>query len=165
MADQAAGTGGGQGAGKKFVQFSRGAAQRIANVVRTVEAGNRDQGGLTFDHPMPGGNVKLIRRATFTGSWAINAINVVTFVQAPTATVSATNLSWPITYNYTSPKTCLVGKEGTSWWLVVPMLQTASASYVTGVSVGATLNTNSCAITVAVTNTTSTTSFLQLSVP
>lgn len=129
MADQAANNGGGQAAGNRYVQFSRGAAQRIAKVVRTVEGGNRTQGGLSFEHPMPsgaGGSVKLVRRATFTGSWPIGTTAVVTFVQAPTATANATNLIWPLDASNPSAQTCLVGKEGTSWWLIVPRLSVLS---------------------------------------
>jgi hypothetical protein len=119
---QGASNGGGQGAGKSFVSFSRPAAQRIAKAVRTVEAGDRNQSGLTFDHPMPGGATKLIRRATFSGAWAVNSTAVVTFVQAPTATASATNLTWPLGGCTQSTTTCIVGKEGTSWWLITPSL-------------------------------------------
>ena len=181
---QGASNGGGQGAGKSFVSFSRPAAQRIAKAVRIVEAGDRSQPGLTFDHPMPGGSgTKLIRRATFTGSWAINSTAVVTFVQAPTATASATNLSWPITHSHTVAENCLVGREGTSWGLVVPVLQaatavfvtqTASGSRVTDVSISASLNTSNCTISVSKTlttasmtliSTTATATYLQLRVP
>lgn len=127
MADQAANGGGGQAAGNRYVQFSRGAAQRIAKVVRVVEAGNRTQGGLAFEHPISsGGSVKLVRRATFTGAWPIGTTAVVTLVQAPTATVNATNLTWPLDASNPSQQTCLVGKEGANWWLIVPRLSVLS---------------------------------------
>lgn len=122
MSEQGASNGAGQAAGKSFVSFSRGAAQRIAKAVRTVEAGDRNQPGLTFDHPMPGGATKAVRRATFSGAWAINSTAVVTLVQAPTATASATNLTWPLGGCTQSTTTCIVGKEGTSWWLITPSL-------------------------------------------
>ncbi len=48
MASQGAG-GQPQGAGNKFVQFSKPAAQRIAKVVRIVEGGDRNQPGLKFE--------------------------------------------------------------------------------------------------------------------
>jgi hypothetical protein len=120
---QGASNGAGQGAGKSFVSFSRPAAQRIAKAVRVIEAGDRNQSGLTFDHPMPGGvGGKQVRRATFSGAWAVNSTAVVTFVQAPTATASATNLTWPLGGCTQSTTTCIVGKEGTSWWLITPSL-------------------------------------------
>jgi hypothetical protein len=122
VSEQGASNGAGQAAGKSFVSFSRPAAQRIAKAVRTVEGGDRNQPGLTFDHPMPGGGTKTFRRATFSGSWAVNSTAVVTFVQAPTATASATNLTWPLGGCTQSTTTCIVGKEGTSWWLIAPAL-------------------------------------------
>ena len=170
---QGASNNGGQGAGKSFVSFSRPAAQRIAKAVRVIEAGDRSQPGLTFDHPMPGGGTKLIRAATFTGSWSINASKTVTFKYAPTATQAVTNLSWPIAHNHTAAEDCIVGREGTSWWLVVPVLEartalfatqtqqrmfcsgTASQAIVTDVNISATLNTTSCAISIGKTLTTS----------
>lgn len=120
MADQAANSGGGQAAGKAFVQFSRPAAQRIAKVVRTVEAGNRSQGGVVFDHPMPGGNGVSFRSATFTGSWDISSTTpkVVTFkyISGGTATANAYNdlMSLPDS----GTRACVVGKEGTAWRLI-----------------------------------------------
>jgi hypothetical protein len=121
VAEQGASNGAGQAAGKSFVTFSRGAAQRIAKAVRTVEGGDRNQPGLTFDHPMPV-SFKVIRRATFSGEWGVNSTAVVTFVQAPTATVNATNLTWPLSGCTQSTTTCIVGKEGTNWWLITPSL-------------------------------------------
>lgn len=120
MADQAANNGGGQAAGNRYVQFSRGAAQRIAKVVRTVEGGNRSQGGLSFDHPMPSGNGVAFRSATFTGAWAINSTTpkVVTFkyISGGTATANAYNdlMSLPDA----GTRACVVGKEGTAWRLI-----------------------------------------------
>lgn len=120
MADQAANNGGGQAAGKSFVQFSRSSAQRIAKVVRTVEAGTRIQGGLVFDHPMPGGNGVAFRSASFTGAWDISSTTpkVVTFkyVSGGTATANAYNdlMSLPDA----GTRACIVGKEGTAWRLI-----------------------------------------------
>lgn len=90
MAEQGASNGAGQAAGKSFVSFSRGAAQRIAKAVRTVEAGDRNQPGLTFDHPMPGGGGQVLKVATFTGSWAKGSFKTVT-LQGSTATASVYN--------------------------------------------------------------------------
>lgn len=89
MAGQGANNGAGQAAGQRYVQFSRGAASRIAKVVRTVEAGDRNQSGVTFDHPMPAANTPL-RVATFTGSWAKGTYKTVTLINS-TATASVYN--------------------------------------------------------------------------
>lgn len=89
MAEQGASNGAGQAAGKSFVSFSRPAAQRIAKAVRTVEAGDRNQPGLTFDHPMPGGG-QVLKVATFTGSWSKGSFKTVT-LQGSTVTASVYN--------------------------------------------------------------------------
>ena len=115
MASQGAGGGPSQGAGnKQFVKVSRGAAQRIAKVVRTVEQGNRDQQGVSFGHqPMPG---KVFRVCTFTGSWSKNTDHVVT-LRNQTATLLATNIFADIVTT-TSPKSCAIAKDGTAWYLI-----------------------------------------------
>ena len=154
------------------VQFTYESAERIAGVVRAAELATPAGKPLTFDAILPAAR-KQVRAATFTGSWAINATKVVTFKYAPTATQAVTNLSWPITHNHTVAENCLVGREGTSWWLVVPVLQaqtalfvtqtqsvtfasgTATASAVSDVLISATLNTNNCLITIGKTLTTS----------
>jgi hypothetical protein len=147
------------------VQFTYESAERIANVVRAAELTPPSASPLTFDRRIDGRMPKLVRAATFSGSWAINSAKVVTFKYAPTATVSATNLSWPITSTAYSNEDCLVGREGTSWWLVVPKLEARTASFITSVSVSATLNTNTCAITVHTTASISTATFLRVRVP
>jgi hypothetical protein len=114
MSSQGASNGAGQGAGKSFVSFSRPAAQRIAKAVRTVEGGNRNQPGLTFDHPQFG-NVAVIRTATFTGSWSIGATKNVTY-KYMTGTANATNdlMNLPSA----GTRNCVIGREGTAWRLV-----------------------------------------------
>jgi len=161
------------------VQFTFESAERIADVVRAAELATPQGRPLTFDARFPERMPKQVRAATFTGSWAINASKVVTFKYAPTATQAVTNLSWPISHNHATPENCIVGREGTSWWLVVPVLeartavfatQTASQQFVTGVSVSSgtlnylsgisvsgTLNTSNCQITIGTTQTTAST--------
>lgn len=85
---QGANNGAGQAAGNnQFVKFSRGAAQRIAKVVRTVEGGDRGQPGVTFDHPTFGSPLRL---ATFTGAWETGTYKTVTLVGG-TSTASVYN--------------------------------------------------------------------------
>ena len=154
------------------VQFTRESAERIAGVVRQAELTPATASPLTFDRRLSGRVPKQVRAARFTGSWAINASKVVTFSHAPTATQVVSNLSWPIAHNHATPENCIVGREGTSWWLVVPVLQavtavfvtqtqsmtfasgTATASAVSDVLISATLNTNNCSITIGKTLTT-----------
>jgi hypothetical protein len=162
---QGASNGAGQGAGKSFVSFSRPAAQRIAKAVRVIEAGDRNQPGLTFDHPMPGGGGKVFRVCTFTGAWSINSVKTVTFKYqtATPNTASATNLFFPVTS--TAQLDCGIAKDGTAWFLIDVPFYTASAVFITSVSVAATLNTNTCGIIVATTASTATATFLRIGVP
>ncbi len=111
---QGASNGAGQGAGKSFVSFSRPAAQRIAKAVRVIEAGDRNQPGLTFDHPMSGG-VAVIRTATFTGSWSIGGTKNVTY-KYMTGTTNAVNDL--INLPSAGTRNCVIGREGTAWRLV-----------------------------------------------
>jgi hypothetical protein len=117
---------------------------------------------------------KQVRAATFTGSWPIGSVKTVTFKYAPTATANVTNLSWPIALSGYVNEDCVVGREGTNWWLVVPVLQTATAVFVTqtvqrtfvsgtssqqivsDVNISASLNTGNCSITIGKTATTAT---------
>jgi len=147
------------------VQFTRESAERIAGVVRAAELATPAARPLSFNKRFPERVPKQVRAATFTGSWAIGSVKTVTFKYAPTATQTVANLSWPITHNHVAPEDCIVGKEGTSWWLVVPVLQAQTAVFVTAVLVSATLNTNNCTISVSTTASTATATFLRLRVP
>lgn len=61
------------------VTFTRPAAERIAKVVRHVEAGDRNCGPLTFERT--GGGVPYrLSVATFTGAWATGEYKTVTLV-------------------------------------------------------------------------------------
>lgn len=113
------------------VQFTRESAERIANVVRLAETKPPSAKPLVFDALIQDRIPKQVRAATFSGAWPIGSNKVVTFAYAPTATAVVANLSWPITASAYSNENCLVGREGTSWWLVVPVLQTATAIFVT----------------------------------
>ena len=165
------------------VQFTRESAERIAGVVRAAETLPPSASPLTFDKRFADRVPKQVRAATFSGSWPIDSSKVVTFKYAPTATVSAVNLSWPINLTAYSNENCIVGREGTSWWLVVPKLeaktavfvtQTASTTILRSITISATLNTNNCSITVsqtpatssiAVMTQTATSSYLRMRVP
>lgn len=157
--------------------FTRPATERIANVVRAVE--NARPGGepLRARRILIDGKPKVFRVATFTGSWAINSTQTVTFASNPTATVVATNLFFPVSGTAASSRACAVAKDGTAWFLVdipfrestavfvgstqtavsttlttaqVTLLQglsTSAMTYVTGIS--ATLNTSNCQIVVS----------------
>lgn len=113
------------------VQFTYESAERIASVVRTAELSPAAGSPLTFEKRLTDRIPKQVRAATFTGSWPIGSVKTVTFKYAPSVTANVLNLSWPITFNHVAPEDCIVGREGTSWWLVVPVLQTATAVFAT----------------------------------
>jgi hypothetical protein len=146
------------------VVFTRPAAERISKVVREVEAGDRDQAGLTFGNRV-GGSGKAFRVCTFTGAWSIGSTKNVTFKYQSTTpnTAVATNLFFPVAGSATL--NCAIAKDGTAWFLVDVPFYTASAVFLTAFSVGATLNTETCAITVATTSSTVTATFLRIGVP
>lgn len=100
------------------VDFTRGAAERIARVVRIVEQGERDQSGPRYGRVAESGGGVGLKLCTFTGSWDINSSKTLTFKNqtATPNTVVATNL-----YLSLEPSTAcdvLIGKAGTAWYLV-----------------------------------------------
>jgi hypothetical protein len=113
------------------VQFTFESAGRIADVVRAAELATPQGRPLTFEARFPDRVPKQVRAATFSGAWPVNSNKVVQFKFAPTATANVTNLSWPISSTAYSSENCIVGREGTSWWLVVPVLSTATAVFAT----------------------------------
>ena len=72
------------------VDFTRGAAERIASVVRLVEQGERDGAPLTFRKVDTAGGGGGVRRGTFTGPWGVGETRVVTLLDG-SATASVTN--------------------------------------------------------------------------
>ena len=79
------------------ITFTRPAADRIANVVRIVEQGSRDEAPLNFARALdslPGTPLKL---GTFTADWQIDALQTVTFynVTSTPNTASVRNLCVP----------------------------------------------------------------------
>ena len=122
MAKQTANNGGSQAAGSKPVTFSRQSAQRIAKAVRTIEAGNRNQPGITFDRPMAGATTKIFRMAKFTGTWTKDAQKVVTFLNqtATPNTVSAYNVFATVSATTATSVflKCAIAKDGTAWYAI-----------------------------------------------
>lgn len=153
----------GKAAKTERVSFTRPAAERIAKVVRTVEAGDRDAGPLSFGYRDSAATGKVFRICTFTGSWSIGSTKTVTFkdVTATPNTAVANNLFFPVTPGPTALTDCAIAKDGTAWYLVDVVLRTATANIVSDVSLSASLNTNDCTITIGKTLTTSNITFIQ----
>lgn len=124
MADQGAGRNSGQAAGGgRFVKFTHGAGQRIAKAVRVVEAGDRNQLPVEFEHPVLGAS--QLRIATFTGSWEIGSYKTVTLTNS-TQTASVYNWTTPIvaaTGNSTCGRYVVFGKAAGRNSLVEVQLQ------------------------------------------
>lgn len=102
------------------ITFTSDSADRIAKVVRIVEAGNRDTGALPTSPRFSGGSAKpVFRMATFTGSWNIDAFKTVTFRDqtATPNTASAINLFANLTAA-SSARACAIAKDGTAWYLI-----------------------------------------------
>jgi hypothetical protein len=164
------------------VQFTRESAERVARVVRQAELSAPAASPLTFGNRLER-ITKQVRAATFSGAWPIGSTKTVAFKTATAVTANVVNLSWPITLSGYVNEDCLVGKEGTSWWLVVPKLeaptavfvtQTQNVSRITDVQISATLNQSNCAISIGKTLTTTsmtiisqtaTAAYLRLRVP
>lgn len=155
------------------VQFTLESAERVARVVRDAETAPPQAAPLTFEKRFPVRTPRQVRAATFSGAWPIGSTKNVTFKYAPTATANVVNMSWPLSANGYANEDCIVGSEGTSWWLVVPVLQVETVAIVTatqqqtycsgvslqsvvsGISLSASLNTSNCSITIGQTVTTS----------
>ena len=152
------------------VNFTPRSAQRIADAVLKVEAGDRSNRGVMFGSP--GTQEKVFRVCTFTGAWTIGSSKEVTFRNntTPPNTVTAYNLYWPITKEPEGDTDCAIGKDGTAWYLIsVPLATaafvsgTATTACVTDITFSATLNTNSCEITIDKSSTMSTITVLDTS--
>jgi hypothetical protein len=105
----------GKAAKTERVAFTRPAAERIAKVVRKVEAGDRGAAPLRFDRVGAGGSSKVFRVCTYTGAWSLNASKVVTF-RNQTNTVQAVNLFLALPDN--GQRNCAIAKDGTEWHLI-----------------------------------------------
>lgn len=79
------------------ITFTRPAADRIANVVRIVEQGSRDEAPLKFRRVLDALPGALLKLGTFTADWQIDALQTVTFynVTSTPNTASVRNLCVP----------------------------------------------------------------------
>lgn len=108
------------------VQFTYESAERIASVVRAAETSPGVGSPLRFNKQLPVRIGRQARAGTFTGSWSIGSQKIVTLSNAPTATVSVQNLTMHLPFSHT--QNCIVGKEGTAWYLVDALDDAGGAS-------------------------------------
>ena len=140
-------------------QFTRESAERIGRVVRAAEQAVPPAAPLRFEPWFGGTKQKQVRAAKFSGVWPVGVSKTVAFAAAPTGTAVVMNLSWPLTHPYTN-EDCLIGREGTNWWLIVPVLEERTAVMVTrtvrqdvltGVTVNGSFDGTACSISITAT--------------
>jgi hypothetical protein len=110
----------GKAAKTERVTFTRPAAERIAKVVRQVEAGDRKGAPLQFGVRAVGGGSKVFRVGTFTGTWSIDSVKTVTFLNVTTTpnTVAATNIFASVGTSTAATTRCAIARDGTAWYLI-----------------------------------------------
>jgi len=141
------------------VQFTYESAERIADVVRAAETAGPPSAPLTFEPRLTNRVPRQVRAAKFNGTWPVGVSKVVLLSNTPTATAAVMNLSWPLNFSYTN-EDCIVGKDGTAWYLVVPRLEAKTAVMVsrtvrldvlTGITVTGSFDGTACSVTVSAT--------------
>jgi hypothetical protein len=103
------------------VDFTRGAAERIARVVRIVEQGDRDGAALRFGKVVEsGGGGKTFRMCRFSSAWSIDTTATLTFRNVTTTpnTVIAHNVFATIGLGTATASDCAIAKDGTAWYLI-----------------------------------------------
>jgi len=107
------------------VAFTRPAAERIAKVVRAVEAGNRDAPGVSFGarlQQLPGPSVL---RASWTANWTYSGTTEITFASGTANTATATNVILGV-----GPGDGWVCRNGSAGWSLVAFDMTKQPGYV-----------------------------------
>ena len=108
------------------VTFTRPAAERIAQVVRTVERSGRDTKGPTWNPRMEGGGGGgggvVFHIGTFTGAWAAGTLKVVTFKYQTTTPNTASVRNLVVGLSPTAASDVSIAKDGTAWFLLQPNL-------------------------------------------
>ena len=116
----------GKAAKTERVTFTRPAADRIAKVVRVVEAGDRKAAPLMFgNRPAAGSSPVVFRIATFTGQWDIDSVKEVTFKHQTNTpnTAEALNLFAALGTSASDPRPCAIAREGTGWYLIAALCE------------------------------------------
>jgi len=145
----------GEAAGRRFVRFDRGSADRIAKTVLAVERMATPTTGLDYEHPMPIQSSKVFRIGTYAGSWLRDTTKTITPLYGNTATLSAYNHFVDLQHGTCTDTTykCAIAKDGTGWYLVQPEMRTATAIFLKSVATTQVLtditlsfNTTNCSI-------------------
>ena len=102
------------------ITFTRPAADRIANVVRIVEQGSRDEAPLKFSRVAEPAGGKTFRMCVFTAVWNIDTTARITFrgITSTPNTVIARNVFSTLGMGTATSLDCAIHKEGTAWYLI-----------------------------------------------
>lgn len=109
--------------------FTVSSAERIAKVVRTVEAGNRD-GSILPVSPRFGGSLNggsAVKFCSWTGTWGYNSTKTITFASGTAATATATNVILGV-----GAGDGWVARRGSAGWSLVAFDMTKQAGYAAG---------------------------------
>ena len=108
------------------VTFTPGSAERIAKVVRIVEAGNRNTAGLPTA-PRLGSNAAGIKFCSWTATWSHSDTATITFDPATTQTATATNVILGV-----GPGDGWVARKGSAGWQLIGFDMTQQPGYAAG---------------------------------
>ena len=109
------------------VTFTPGSAERIAKVVRIVEAGNRDTEGLPTAPRLGGGSGAGIKFCSWTATWTYNSTASITFASGTANTATATNVILGV-----GPGDGWVARKGSAGWALVGFDMTKQPGYAGG---------------------------------
>jgi hypothetical protein len=109
------------------VTFTPGSAERIAKVVRIVEAGNRDTAGLPTSPRLGGGTGAAVKFCSWTATWTYNGTAAITFASGTAATATATNVILGV-----GPGDGWVARKGSAGWALVSFDMTKQPGYAGG---------------------------------
>lgn len=109
------------------VTFTPGSAERIAKVVRIVEAGNRDTGGLPTAPRFGDGGKGGVRFCSWTATWTYSETATITFDPATSVTATATNVILGV-----GPGDGWVAKKGSAGWALIGFDMTKQPGYSSG---------------------------------
>lgn len=109
------------------VTFTPGSAERIAKVVRIVEAGNRDTAGIPTSPRLGGGGGGGIKFCSWTATWTYSQTAAITFASGTAATATATNVILGV-----GPGDGWVARKGTSGWSLIGFDMTKQPGYAAG---------------------------------
>jgi hypothetical protein len=106
------------------VTFTPGSAERIAKVVRIVEAGNRDSAGLPTAPRFGDSGRGGVRFCSWTAAWDYDQALAVRFDPATNVTATATNVILGV-----GPGQGWVAKKGTASWCLIGFDMTKQPGY------------------------------------